>query len=52
MVYYISIDTGLLEAAERRDGDKVIYRLTSEQADLAAPGDEMFLLPGEELTNS
>ena len=35
-----------------RDGDKVIYRLTSEQADLAAPGDEMFLLPGEELTNS
>jgi hypothetical protein len=48
MTYYISIETGLLEAAERRDGDRLIYRMTSEQADLAAPDDEVFLLPGEE----
>ncbi len=47
-VYYISIDTGLLEAAERRDGDRVIYRMTAEQADLTAPEDSVFLLPGEE----
>ena len=49
MIYYISIDTGLLDAAERRDGDRVIYRMTAEQADLAAPEDSAFLLPGEEL---
>lgn len=49
MIYYISIDTGLLDAAERRDGDRVIYRMTAEQADLAAPEDNAFLLPGEEL---
>lgn len=49
MVYYISIDTGLLDAAERRDGDRVVYRMTAEQADLAAPEDSVFLLPGEEL---
>ncbi len=48
MVYYISIETGLLEAAERRDGDRLVYRMTSEQADLSAPEDEVFLLPGEE----
>ena len=49
MVYYISIDTGLLDTAERRDGDRVVYRMTAEQADLAAPEDSVFLLPGEEL---
>ena len=49
MIYYISIDTGLLDAAERRDGDRVVYRMTAEQADLAAPEDNAFLLPGEEL---
>ena len=49
MIYYISIDTGLLDAAERRDGDRVVYRMTAEQADLAAPEDSAFLLPGEEL---
>ena len=45
MIYYISIETGLLEAAERRDGDRTIYRMTAEQADLAAPEDEVFRLP-------
>ncbi len=49
MVYYISIDTGLLDAAERRDGDRIVYRMTAEQADLAAPEESVFLLPGEEL---
>ncbi len=52
MIYYISIETGLLEAAERRDGDRVIYRMTSEQADLSAPEDGVFLLPGEEARSS
>jgi len=52
MIYYVSIETGLLEAAERRDGDRTIYRMTAEQADLAAPEDEVFLLPGEGPTNS
>ena len=52
MIYYVSIETGLLEAAERRDGDRVIYRMTAEQADLAAPEDDVFLLPGEGPTNS
>ena len=45
MIYYVSIETGLLEAAERRDGDRTIYRMTAEQADLAAPEDEVFQLP-------
>ena len=52
MTYYVSTETGLLEAAERREGDKLVYRMTAEQADLAAPDDEMFLLPGEEATSS
>ena len=52
MTYYVSTETGPLEAAERREGDKLVYRMTAEQADLAAPDDEMFLLPGEEATNS
>ncbi len=49
MIYYVSIETGLLESAERRDGERIIYRMTAEQADLAAPDAEAFLLPGEEL---
>ena len=52
MVYYISVETGLLEAAERRDGEKLVYRMTAEQADLTVPDEEMFLLPGERLTSS
>ena len=52
MTYSASTETGLLEAAERREGDKLVYRMTAEQADLAAPDDEMFLLPGEEATSS
>ena len=48
-IYYISIETGLLEAAERRDGDRIIYRMTAQPADLAAPEDSLFLLPGQTL---
>ncbi len=51
MVYYVSTETGLLEAAERREGDRIVYRMTAEQADLAAPDDEVFRLP-EGSTNS
>ena len=39
---YVSIETGLLEAAERLDGDTVIYGMRAQQADLAAPEDEVF----------
>ena len=46
MRYYVSIETGLLEAAERRDGDgALLYSMTASQADLAAPEDEYFV-PG------
>lgn len=43
-VYYISIETGLLEAAERWDGDQLIYSMEAGEADLSAPGDELFTL--------
>ena len=46
MIYYISIETGLLEAAERWDGDTLLYRMTADTADLAAPEDELFLPVG------
>lgn len=44
MIYYISIDTGLLESAERWDGDTLLYRMVAETADLAAPEDAFFRL--------
>ena len=43
MRYYVSIETGLLEAADRLDGDQLIYSMRAQQADLAAPEDEVFL---------
>lgn len=43
-VYYISIETGLLEAAERWDGDRLIYSMEAGEAALSAPGDEMFTM--------
>ena len=43
-VYYISIETGLLEAAERWEGDRLIYSMEAGEADLSAPGDELFTL--------
>ncbi len=41
-VYYLSIETGLLEYAERWDGDTLVYRMTAGTADLAAPPDSLF----------
>ena len=44
-VYYISLDTGLLEAAEQWDGDSCVYRMQAGEADLSAPDDQLFRLP-------
>lgn len=44
MVYYISIETGLLEAAERWDGETLLYRMNAIRTDLAAPADYLFIL--------
>lgn len=43
---YISVSTGLLMGARVYDGDELIYRMTSASPDLAAPGEEVFTLPG------
>ena len=43
-VYYISIETGLLEEAERWEGERLIYSMEAGEADLSAPGDELFTL--------
>ena len=44
-IYYISLDTGLLEMAEQWDGDSLIYRMQAGEAELSAPDDQLFLLP-------
>jgi hypothetical protein len=43
--YYISLETGLLEAAEQWEGDTRIYAMTAGKADLSAPDDQLLLLP-------
>jgi len=43
--YWVSVDTGLLHAAERLCGGELIYRFTAEMPEAAAPGEELFLLP-------
>ena len=43
--YYISLDTGLLLKQEIYDGERIIYRMTAESAELSAPNDEYFVLP-------
>jgi len=45
MSYYVSTETGLLEAAERYDGDTPVYRMIADAAELAAPPDYLFV-PG------
>lgn len=40
--YYVSIDTGLLEAAEARDGDRTVYLMEAGAAELNAPDDALF----------
>ncbi len=43
--YWVSVDTGLLHAAERLCNGELVYRFTAEVLEAAAPGDEVFLLP-------
>ena len=43
--YYISLETGLLEAAEQWDGETCVYSMSAGEADLSAPDDQLFLLP-------
>lgn len=43
--YWVSVDTGLLTAAERLLDDQVIYRMTSLSADLVQPENLEFTLP-------
>lgn len=43
--YWVSVDTGLLYAAERLWDGGMAYRFTSGQPDTAAPGEDLFLLP-------
>ena len=43
--FYISLDTGLLLKQEIYDGERIIYRMTAESAELSAPDDEHFALP-------
>ncbi|MBO4330997.1 MAG: hypothetical protein J5827_02870 [Oscillospiraceae bacterium] len=42
--YYISPDTGLLEAAEAFDGERRVYLMTAGAAELNAPDDSLFTL--------
>lgn len=42
-VYEISTDSGLLERAERYEGETLIYRMCAEEAELAAPADSWFM---------
>lgn len=44
-IYYISLDTGLLEAAEQWDKGELIYSMSAGEAELSAPSDQLFLLP-------
>lgn len=43
-VYYISIETGLLEEAERWEDGRLVYSLSAGEADLSAPSDVAFLI--------
>ena len=45
--YYIAPDTGLLLKNEVRDGERLIYRLHSEEIVLSTPDESEFALPGE-----
>lgn len=43
--YYVSVDTGLLTAAEKLCGEEVIYRMTSLEVALSAVTETAFTLP-------
>lgn len=43
--YWISVESGLLHAAERLQGDQLIYRFTAAPVEATAPGEDLFSLP-------
>ena len=47
--YWVSVDSGLLVAAERRDGDRLIYRMTGLEVDMGSVAEQEFRLPDGEL---
>lgn len=47
--YWVSVDSGLLVAAERRDGGRLIYRMTGLEADIGSAAEQEFRLPDGEL---
>lgn len=47
--YWVSVDSGLLSAAERRDGNRLIYRMRSLEADMGGVEEDEFRLPNGEL---
>ncbi len=44
-IYYISIETGLLEAAKTYDGNILIFRMEADEVELSAPEDSLFERP-------
>ena len=46
--YWVSVDSGLLVAAERSDGDRLIYRMTGLEVDIGGAAEEEFRLPDGE----
>ena len=47
--YWVSVDSGLLVAAERRDGSRLIYRMTGLEADVGGAEEQDFRLPDGEI---
>lgn len=43
--YWVSVETGLLVAAEKTAGGEIVYRMTALTVDEAEPGDDAFTLP-------
>ena len=43
--YWVSVSDGLLCAAEKLNGDEVVYRMAGMTVDTAAPGADAFTLP-------
>lgn len=43
--YWISVESGLLHAAERLQSGELVYRFTGAPVEAAAPGEELFSLP-------
>ena len=43
--FWVSVDTGLLAAAERYQGETLIYRMTALAVELVHPDSALFALP-------